>query len=337
MPALISNDPTLLDIANMPENKDAKDIIDLLAAFNPMLQDAVALPCNDGTKHKTTVRTGLPTPFWGRIYKGVPTTKGTRQVVVDTTGFLEAASEVDARLVDTIESAEDKASIRFEEAMGHLEAMSQEAARALIYHDASIEPEKPMGLAPRFSDGTNAENKSQIVKGGGAGSDNTSIWFITWDRKAVHLIYPKSAKVGIERKDRGLEQTADENGHKFYVYREDFTWHIGLTVRDWRYVVRICNIDVSDLTINAATGAHLINLMTEAYYRHYGRRVNMGKTFIYANTTIVKYLDYQARNAQANLMLTFDQSSVNASEVLKFRGIAIRESDAILNTEEAVV
>jgi hypothetical protein len=77
--------------------------------------------------------------------------------------------------------------------------------------------------------------------------------------------------------------------------------------------------------------------MTEAYYRHEGRRVNMGKSFIYANTSIVKYLDYQARNTPKNLFLTFDQTGVNASEVLKFRGLAIRETDAILNTEARVV
>lgn len=336
MALLASNNPTLVDVANMPGNEMVADVINLMAQFNPILGDAVALPCNKGVYHETSIRTGLPAPTWGRLYKGVPTSKGQTQMVKDTTGFLESAAEVDQRIVDDIETAMGKASIRAEEAEGHLEAMAQEMAKAIFYHDSSTDPEKPTGFAPRFND-FSAENARQLVDGGGTGTDNTSIWFITWDKKASHLLYPNKGKAGIERINRGLVPKLDANGDTYFVYREDFKWHLGVTVRDWRYVVRICNVDVSDLTVDAATGANLINLMTEAYYRHYGRRTAVGKTYIYAHTVIVKYLDYQARNTPKNLFLTFDKAGVNASEVLQFRGIAIRESDALLLTEARVV
>ena len=42
-------------------------------------------------------------------------------------------------------------------------------------------------------------------------------------------------------------------------------WECGLTVRDWRYVVRICNIDVTNLI--AGSGANLINLLVRALWR----------------------------------------------------------------------
>lgn len=337
MSVLTNNDPTLVDLANLPDNKDVKDMIDLMAAFNPILSDALALPCNQGVYHLTTVRTGLPTPVWGRLYKGVPSTKGTRQQVKDSTGFLESAAEVDTRLVDAVEGAMEKASIRFEEAHGHMEALSQEAAKAIFYHDSALDPEKPMGLAPRFSS-LSAENGGNIIDGGGTGSNNTSIWLITWDRKACHLLYPLKGKAGIIREDMGKIPKQDASGNTFFSYRENFTWHLGVSVRDWRYVVRIANVDVTTLTTDASAGAKLIDLMTKAYYKHYGRRVNMGKSFFYMNTTIVKFLDFQARNtAGQNLFLTLDQTGPNASEVLKFRGIAIRESDALLETEARVV
>lgn len=336
MALLNSSAPTLLDIANMPGNESAKEIVNLLAQFNPMLEDAPAFPCNDGSSHKTTVRTGLPSPVWGKLYKGIPSTKGTRQSVKDTTGFLEAAGEVDTRLVDVWEKAEEKASIRFEEAEGQLEAMAQEAARALFYHDSDTDPEKPMGFAPRFSS-LSAENGKQIINGGGVGADNTSMWMITWDKKSNHLIFPKAHKAGIQRDDRGKVPKLDANGDTYFVYREDFTWHLGLSVRDWRYVARGANIKVADLTTDASTGANIIEMLTEMYYKHYGRRVNMGKTCIYANTEIVKFLDYQARNATKNLFLTFKEAGPNAKEVLHFRGIPIRESDALVNTEARVV
>lgn len=328
--------PTLLDLAQMPENKDAADVINLLAALNPILQDAPAFPCNDGTRHKTTMKTGLPSVSWGKLYQGIQASKGSKQTVVDVTGFVESAAQIDQRLVDVFEKAEDKASMRLEEANDHLEAMAQEMATAIFYHDPSTDPSKPMGFAPRFNLST-AENGNQIIKGGGAGNDNSSIWLITWGKQANHLIYPKGSMAGVKRMDRGLVPVSDASGNTYFAYREEFAAHFGLSVRNWQYVVRVCNIDISDLTTDASTGAYLVDLMTEAYYRHKGRRVNLGKTFFYANTTIVKYLDYQARKKTSiNLFLGLMDTGANAKEVLQFRGIPIHESDAILNTEATV-
>ena len=331
------NYPTLYDLASLPENKDQADVINQIAAINPVLEDAPAFPCNDGTKHRTTVKTGLPTVTWTKLYEGIPATKGTRQSVVDTTGMVQSASEVDCRLVDFFEKAEDKASIRMDEAESHLEAMAQEGATAIFYHDSSIDPSKPMGFGPRFSD-LSAENATQIVDGGGTGSDNASIWFITWDKTASHLIYPKGTAAGVKRSDKGEQIAFDASNNRYMVYREEFTWHFGLSVRNWQYVARVCNIDVSDLEKDASSGADIIDLMTEGYYRHKGRRVAKGKTFIYMNTMLVKYLDYQSRNTQGkNLFLTWGEYGPNAKEVLKFRGLPIRECDCLLSTEARVV
>lgn len=224
-----------------------------------------------------------------------------------------------------------------DEAESHIEAMSQEVATTMFYGDSSVEPEKPTGFAPRFSS-LSAENGKQIIDAGGVGADNTSIWMITWDKKASHLLVPKGASIGLTRYDHPNKQLdTDASGNKFSVYREEFSWQFGLTVRNWQYVARIANIDVSDLTIDAATGADIINLMTEMYYAHKGRRLSMGRTYIYMNTNMVKFLDYQARNVKdRNLFLTFQEFGPNAKEVLHFRGVAIRETDAILDSESVV-
>lgn len=339
MATLNMNFPTLVDLAEQPKSKDVKDIINILAQYNPILTDAPSFEANMGMQHKTTVLTGLPEVIWGRMYKGVPATKGRKQSVTDTMGLMESAAEVDARLVDIVEKAEEKASVRLSEAEGHLEALAQEAAYSVFYADIKTEPDKFMGLSPRFSD-FNAENGRQIIDGGAlAGSnDCTSIWFVTWDRMATHLLRPKGASLGIERKDAGDNYFAeDDDGNKYRAYREDFKWNMGLTVRNWQYVSRVANIDTSDLTVDATTGPDVINLMTEAYYAHKGRRLQKGKTIIYANTMIVKYLDYQARLKQnQNLFLTYDKAGPNGKEVLNFRGVPIHECDALLNSEEAI-
>jgi hypothetical protein len=336
MATLSTQFPTLIDLASQPKNSEVKDVIELLAQYNPILQDALMLECNNGTRHKTFVRTGLPTVAWGKLYEGVPATKGTKQLVEDVTGFVRSASEVDQIYVDTFEKAEEKMSVRLDEAASHLEAMAQEFATAVFYHDSQVDPSKPTGFAPRFND-LAAENGKQIIDGGGAGNTNTSIWLITWAEDGSHLIYPKGSTAGVKRKDRGVEVAFDSNNRKYHVYREDFELHFGLSVRNWQYVSRVANIDVEDLEEDANAGANIVNLMTEAYYVHKGRRVKKGRTFWYMNTTCVKFLDYQSRLQQnTNLFLTWEKYGPNAEEVLTFRGIPIHECDAIVETEGAV-
>jgi len=327
---------TLLDLAASPDNKD-DPYINLLAQINPVLEDALALPANDGTRHNTTVLAGLPTVTWMKLYKGVPASKGKFQSVVDTTGVIESACEVDTRLVDMIAKAEGKAQLRYEHAMAHVEAIAQEAALSIFYHDSSIDPSKPMGFAPRFNS-TTAENGKQIIDAGGTGNALTSIWLITWDRMGSHLLYLENGKAGLVREDMGKINKQDAAGDTFFVYREDFKWNIGLSVRNWQYVARVANIDPALLKEDGATGPDIVDLMTKAYYRHKGRRVAMGRTYWYMNTDIVYFLDSQARNVKdKNLFLTFQNQGPNAKEVLHFRGIAIRESDCILSTESEVL
>jgi hypothetical protein len=330
--------PTLVDLSQLPENKDAADIVDLAKQFNPILEDAIALPCNQGMKHLTTILTGLPSGTWARMYKGIQPSKSTRQQVEDTTGLIESRSEVDCRIIDVIEKAEDKMSMRMAEAEAHIEGLSQDVAEAIFYADSGLEPEKPMGIAPRFNS-TTAENGGQIVDAEGTGNNLTSIYIITWSKQACHLLYPNKGTIGIQREAWPNKVDAfDADGNVYAAYREDFKWHVGVSVRNWQYVVRIANIDVSSLTTDAATGSYLVDLLTEGYYRHKGRRSANGKTFIYMSTNILKYLDYQARNkANTNLFLTFNEFGPNAKEILHFRGLPIRETDAILETEEAVV
>jgi hypothetical protein len=327
---------TMLDLSILPD-KSQDPYVNLLAQINPILEDALALPCNDGTRHNTTVLTGLPSVTWMKLYKGVPTSKAKFQSVVDTTGIMESACEVDVRLVDKIAKAEGKLQLRYEHAMAHIEALAQEAAKAIFYHDSDTDPSKPMGFAPRFNS-LSAENSKQIIDAQGTGSGLTSIWLITWDRMGSHLLYLDNGKAGVERTDKGQVPKTDAAGDTYFVYREEFRWNIGLSVRNWQYVVRIANIDVDDLTIDAATGPDLIELMTTAYYRHKGRRVALGRTYWYMSTNIVMYLDYQARNQKdKNIFLTFQQTGPNAKEVLNFRGIPCRECDAILESEDEVV
>lgn len=321
---------TLADVYRRTDDKGTiPDIIEMMSQVNPIIADAYVEECNSGDRHLTTVRTGLPTVTWRKLYQAVAPDKSDTAQVYDTTGMAEAWSEVDAKIVD---KAKDKAKTRLTESMSFIEAMNNEMATGIFYSSDKTDPEKFTGLDPRFNS-TTAANGNQVVSAGVAGSGtNTSIWFVVWGPMTCHLLYPEGSMGGLKREDKG-KQTKETTEGVYDVYREKFTWDIGLSVRDWRYISRVCNIDVSSLTASGSTGPALIDSMITAYYRLRQRKVMNGRAAIYCNSTIMEYLHKQATNkSTVNLTL----SNVEGEEKVSFLGLPIRECEAIVNTESAI-
>lgn len=311
--------------------KQVAEVVGMLTEINPILMDAIAQECNDGTSHLSTIRTGLPTATWRKLYQGVQPTKSTTASVKDTTGWLEAYSEVDAKLIQL--AGGNGAALRLDEAEAFIEGMSNQMATALFYSDESATPEQFMGLGPRF-DSLSAANGNQIIDGGGTGADNTSIWFIVWSTKTASLLYPKGTAAGVQRKDLGETTKEKSDGSLYQVFREHFQWDIGLNVKDWRYVSRVANIDVSEMRASGQSNSiDIENYMIDAYYKLRQRRVRNGTAAIYCNTDVKTALHKRARD-KSNVNLTVD--NFDGVEVVKFLGIPIRECDAIINTESQI-
>ena len=171
---------SFVDLIDVYKGQDAKGqsipIIEMLAEQNPILDDAMAVECNKGTTHLHTIRTGLPTVAWGRLYQGIPQSKSDKAQVEDTTGFVEGLSTIDKRLLDL---SADEGAVRMGEAKSYLEAMNQEVSTKIFYGNTAADPEEFMGLSPRYSALTGAKNSNNIINAGGSGADNTSIWFVT--------------------------------------------------------------------------------------------------------------------------------------------------------------
>jgi hypothetical protein len=306
------------------------EIIEMLAEINPILDDAMAVECNQATKHLHTVRTGLPEVTWGKLYQGIAQSKSTKAQVEDTTGFVEGLSTVDSRL---LKLAKNPGMLRLNEASSFLEAMSIEVATRLFYGNTASDPEQFMGFAPRFND-KSASNGNQIIDAGGTGSDNTSIWFTTWGDNQCHLLYPEGTQAGVTREDMGQQRVLDGSGNPYYVEEELFCWNIGLAVKDWRYVARIANIDVSNM---AGGSVQLYDFMRKAYYQLQNRRVAGGTLAIYCNRDVLETLDALATNAgSSDSFVRLKPMEIEGKEVMTYRGIPIRETDALINTEDQV-
>ncbi len=332
MATLAQQLPTLLDkVKRMAPNGAIDNIVEQLTRRNPVLQDMVWNEGNLPTGHLFTSRTGLPAVSWRRLNEGVSPGKSLTDQITETCGLLEATSAVDceqARLNG------NEAAFRASEDNAFLQALNNEVSTGIFYHSTKTAPEKFGGLTPRFDAASGVSSlpqSSQIIKcaATSSGSDQTSIWLVCWGPDTVFGIYPKGTVGGIETEDMGKQLWDDGTGKKFRAWVTYWTWRVGLCVKDWRYVVRICNIDTSALVANST---EIIEAMIKA--THQVQDFTMGRPVFYVNRTVGTYLHLQARNAVTNSTLTIE--NIGGQPVTKFLGIPVRETDALLNTEAIV-
>jgi hypothetical protein len=230
--------------------------------------------------------------------------------------------------------AGNPAAFRLQEDRPHIEGMNQEFASTLFYGDESTAPEEFTGLSARYNL-LSAANGDNIIEGGGTGADNASIWLICWGPNTCHGIIPKGSKAGVQQRDLGevtLENADGSNG-RMQAYRTHYRWDVGLSVRDWRYAVRIANIDRS-LLLPAATGtsAVLNDLMHQAWTEL--PSTSAGRCAWYMDKSILSMLRRQTSAAVGNSTLTIDM--VGGTMQSSWGGIPIRRCDALRGNEATV-
>lgn len=332
--------PTLADFLQALGPDDAvTDLGELLHQTNQMYEEMTFVEGNLLTGHRFTIRTGLPTPVWRRLYQGVQPTKSTRAQVTASTGMLEDYSEVDKALADLNGNT---TRFRMQEDMAHIEGFNQTVARSLVYESEDTNPEAITGIMPHFANVGTTGTAQQVIDGGGTGTDNGSILLIGWAANTVYGIFPKGSKAGLSVRDLGevtaLARTADNlsTGY-FQAYRTHYKWDLGLVVQDYRYVVRICNIDRSllgaDPTITGYTGANLPNLMFQAM--EYIPSLENCRPVFYMDRSFKTALRQQLPNVVKNS--TLQLVDVGGKKVDSFQEIPIRRMDVMRADEARVV
>ncbi len=326
---------SLLDAAKRFDGsgKIAK-FVEVMTKQNEILEDALWIEGNLPTGHRTTIRTGLPAATWRLLNYGVQPSKSTTKSVDDACGMLESYAEVDKSLADLNGATADW---RMSEESGFVEAMNQEMAKTLFYGNTHVEPQKFMGLAPRYNALSGFDSAENVLNYGGSGDTNTSIWLCGWGENTLHGIFPKGSKAGLQVKDLHEQTLIDADGGHYQGYRSHFKWDCGLSVRDWRYVVRICNIDTSGFaeiidgtTQNVGTG--LIRLMIAAANKV--PATSKAKMAWYMNRDVKTVLDIMAME-KSNAHLSID--NIEGKPVTHFLGMPVRRVDSITNTETALV
>ena len=329
---------TLADYAKRlgPEKQIGRGM-EILEQSNEILDDAMFLEANNVTTHRTVIRTGLPESYWRTLNRGVPKAKSRTAQVDDRIGILETWSVVDSALADL---NGQQADFLLSEERAFLESMNQEVAKTIFYGDLSDNPSAFQGLAPRYDtiDQDKAENAVNVIDAGGTGQNCTSAWLCVWGDLSLHMIYPKGTTSGLRREYLGRCPVVDDDANEFMGYKTNYSWSLGLCVRDWRYVVRVANIDTAQIDAlltgggAAASGNALIRCMIKAH--NLIPNIRLGRAAWYMNRNVKTLLDLMAAE-KSNVNLTM--ANFAGETVTAFKGVPIRQVDALVDNEPAVV
>lgn len=337
---------TLADIAkSLDPAGGVAEVVELLSQNNDAMLDVLWKEGNLPTGHQTTLRTALPGSTWRKVYKGIPPSKSSRAQITDTCGMLTQRSEIDRAVADLNGNT---AAFRLSEADSHMEGMAQDYLEALFYNDTDVNPERFMGLTPRYNTLATTNPISQnVIDAGGTGSDNTSLWLVGWGDNTICGIYPKGSQGGMQYENLGLIDAFDEENNRYRAYADAWEWKCGLSVRDWRYAVRIANIDVSDLIGQTGTQAvtaatHIHKLMIDAM----ARIPHMGKArFAFYGHRVIATAIAKAGLDRSQNAVTVEAAAGQFGQVtpgfsggntIKFMGVPVRTVDRLLRTEARV-
>ena len=311
-------------------------VAELLSQKNSVVDSMMFKEGNLPTGERVRVRTGLPTTYWRMLNTGTPVSKATSAQVDEQAGILTARSEIDK---DIVELNGNSAEYRLSESVAFIEAMAQEFASTFFYGAASA-PEEFVGLANRYTSTSDA-NGENILSAGGAGSDNTSIWLVGMGDNEIYGIFPKGSTAGLAHEDLGIGDAFDSSNNRFRAYMDVYDWKAGLVVKDWRYGVRIPNVDISDLqgltgTQALSASTSIIKLMSRSI--DHLPDLNAVKPMFFCNRTVASHLRIAAldkSNSAVTIQPAVNQFGNTIHQLMVYE-VPVGINDAITNSEAAV-
>ncbi len=322
-------------------------LVNMMSQANGILADMLTVECQSGNAFEFTQVVSLPTVY-RRVYnQGVPRSVAGVAKQTATCSEYSAWSFFDKSLASL---GGDVNELRAQEDSLKMDAMGIQVASDLFYANRTTDPLAFNGLSNIYNTVTLATSPiaNNVIDCLGTGADNTSMWLVYWDSNKIHCLYPNGTQAGLQMQDYGDSVPGtDSNGYEFPAYRTFMSWKLGLAIHDWRYCVRACNIDISDLAGGSA--ANLINVLVRMVNRtptapagvapvqqmdgSYNTPMG-GRAAIYCNRTIAEYLQLQAMNKTNVLLQLVQWGGMN---ITTFRGIPIRVCDALVNNETRVL
>ena len=327
---------TLVDVSRQSVDGKVMKIAQVLAQTNDIVLDAPFYPTNQTMSMVATLATGEPSGTWKGLNEFVGAEKPSTEQISDGCGMLEAWSNIDCVQADM---SGDKAKYLENKDKAFIGGLGKTQAATMIYGNTAINPKSFTGLAPRYNSTTTGRGKEQIIKAGGTGSDNTSIWLVQWGEDKVHGIYPKDLTAGLQHDFKGKVTLTDNYKH-MDVYQTKYDWFTGIHIADYRSVVRCANIDVSDLLTAGDASDTSTNLMKHMSLMLDGLPDTNGNVCFYMNKTVMSMLRVKLMNKGNTFLSVSDWTRDDVllrRGRLSFMGFPIGRVDQITNAEAAVI
>jgi hypothetical protein len=340
--------PTLLDVSTRLDPKgEIPEIAELLSQTNEMNDDIPYVEANGKTRHEFVFRTSIPGGYYRSYNQGVPYSKSTTGKASVAVASLQDYSQVDMELAE--DSGNPQAFCESED-MAFLEGMSQTVAETFMYGNSVSNPSAFMGLASFYNtiNPATAKNATNVINAGGTGASNTSMWLCCWSPRTLYGVYPERSKAGLTMEDKGQTVPAyDSLGNRFEAYTVWFRQRVGLCPQDWRYTVRIANIDTTAAGLAGPNAPDLFALMAEAVILPpaLGKLSGINRTDAprdpgssvrpvwYCNRTSRHWMDIQSMRNR-NVLQSINDYAGNPTT--GWRGVPIKIVDQILVTESAL-
>lgn len=345
MAVLASSNLTLADWAKRTHpDGSIGDIAELLSQTNEVLEDCVWKEGNLPTGERVVIRTGLPTTYYRALNAGIPSSKSTTAQVDEGCAIIEARSEID---VDLAKLNGNTNQFRLSEDMGFIESMNQTFVTGLFNGNPGSDPKQFLGFAQRYSQlpgvGRPDITANVLNAGGTTVGAQSSIYLVGWSDRTVYCPFPKGSNAGLMKEDLGI-QTIFDGTNRMQAYVSRFQWKPGLCVKDWRYAVRICNVEpgtgANAIMTTSGAGAqstsaatNVIKLMARAL----DKIPSFGgiKPCFYMNRSIYSGLRIQALDRTQGVLDIQQGLSQFGTPMqwLTFMGVPIRKVDALTTTE----
>lgn len=308
-------------------------IFEAISKKLPAINRIPAVPCNGPVgsyTHKINRRTSLPSGTWTKFGKGVASSASTTQVVTYNCALLEALSEVNANMIDSLGGAGIREQARAQEDKAFVLGMTEQVWDSLITGTTTSAPEQFDGMQQYLS----TLSQTMVFDGGNAGG--TSIYVADFGVDTCHFIYPN----GVDRGEYGLVIDTNPDGgngkvwttetgdatKKLLVYRTLFQWYLGFVVHDELAIGRIANINPTVGGSNTFDENDLIEML------EYGR-FGPGTTIL-----VCKEVKAQMRiRLKDKSNVNFDTvTGLGGVEILRFAGVPVFRCDAISTSEGTV-
>lgn len=326
--ALPTTSPSILDVAKRT-GADGRmiPVVQALAQDNFFIQTMQFKEGNLDTGTRVASENALPSVSWVRLNEGVAPSTGNTDTYDESCGMLEGLSSIDTRVAKLNGNA---AEYRASKDDSFVAAMSNTLESAFFYESTTTSPERILGLSARLGSTTGKYGKQIVIcDAAAAGADQSSAWLVGWGDHTVYGIAPRGKATGLSMEDKGEQRVIDANGKVLWKFETMFHWDVGLCVEDYRSIVRVANIDTSNIT---STGTNLVEAMIKA--THQVRKP--GARFAwYVNKFVGTYLHLQAYRSTTQSTMSIE--NYGGTPITHFLGVPVYETDALTATEAPVV